>query len=150
MFYILIGYSHWLLYECFFSFLIKSFAKSEKLIIFHHQAFVICKNWESLKILKEIFRQKRVVFNVILAFLNYVKPKVFFAGQPWSPTYNAPFSESLDLPLFTLIIWCNKLLFLIILISLLTDSLHFPSVFKHDFIQLFFNIITRMKIINQF
>ena len=51
--------------------------------------------------------------------------------------------------LLTLIIWCNELLFLIILNSLFTDSLHLPFVFKRAFIQLFFNVINRIKIINQ-
>ena len=52
--------------------------------------------------------------------------------------------------LLTLIIWCNESLFLIILNSLFTDSLHFPTVFTHGFIQSFFNVaMNRMKIINQ-
>ena len=51
--------------------------------------------------------------------------------------------------LLTLIIWCNKLLFLFILDSLFTDSLNFLSVFTHGFIQLFFNVMNRIKIINQ-
>ena len=50
--------------------------------------------------------------------------------------------------LITFIIWCNELLSLIIL-NLFTDSLHFPSVFIHGLIQLFFNVINRIKIINQ-
>ena len=48
-----------------------------------------------------------------------------------------------------LIIWCDELLFLIILNSLFTDSIHFPSAFAHGFIQLFFNVMNRTKIINQ-
>ena len=51
--------------------------------------------------------------------------------------------------LLALIIWCNESLFLIILNSLFTDSLHFPSVFTHGFIQLFLNVMNRIKIINQ-
>ena len=51
--------------------------------------------------------------------------------------------------LLTLIIECNESLFLIILNLLFTDSLHFPSVFTHGFIQLFFNVMNRIKIINQ-
>ena len=51
--------------------------------------------------------------------------------------------------LLTLISWCNQSLFLIILNSLFTDSSHFPSVFTHGFIQLFFNAMNRIKIINQ-
>ena len=53
--------------------------------------------------------------------------------------------------LLTLIISCNELFFLIILNSLFTDSLHFSSVFTHGhgFIQLFFNVMNRIKIINQ-
>ena len=44
---------------------------------------------------------------------------------------------------------CDELLFLIILNSLITDLLHFLSVFTHGFIQLFFNVMNRIKIINQ-
>ena len=49
----------------------------------------------------------------------------------------------------SLIIWCNKLLFPIVLNSLFTDSLHFLSVFTHGFVQSFFNVMNRIKIINQ-
>ena len=34
----------------------------------------------------EIFCQKVIVSDVILAFLDYLKPKIFFVGQPWWPT----------------------------------------------------------------
>ena len=66
----------------FFSFLIKAFADFEKLIRIYLQAFVVYKNGENLKILIEIFCQKLIVSNVILAFLNHLKPKIFFVGQP--------------------------------------------------------------------
>ena len=49
----------------------------------------------------------------------------------------------------SLIIWCNKLLFSIVLNSLFTDSLHFLSVFTHRLVQSFFNVMNRIKIINQ-
>ena len=29
---------------------------------------------------------KALVSNVILAFLDHLKPKIFFVGQPWWPT----------------------------------------------------------------
>ena len=45
--------------------------------------------------------------------------------------------------------WCNESYFLLILNSLFIDSLHFPSIFTHRVIQLFFNIMNRIKIINQ-
>ena len=51
--------------------------------------------------------------------------------------------------LLTLIIWCNELLCFIILNLLFTDSLHFPYVFTHGFIKLFFNVMNQIKIINQ-
>ena len=41
------------------------------------------------------------------------------------------------------------MLFLNILKSLFTESLHFPSVFTQEFFQLFFNVMNRIKIINQ-
>ena len=49
---------------------------------FHHQASLKCKNGQSLKLLIEIFRQKHIVSIVILAFLNHLKPRIFFIGQP--------------------------------------------------------------------
>ena len=49
----------------------------------------------------------------------------------------------------TLIICCNELLFFIILNSSFTESLHFPSVFTHGFIQLLFNVMNWIKIITQ-
>ena len=74
-------FSHWLLYECFFSFLIKAFVNFEKLIRFHRQPFMIYKNREKLKVLIEIFHQKLIVSNGILAFLDHLKPKIFFVGH---------------------------------------------------------------------
>ena len=53
---------------------------------FHWQAFIVYKTGENLKILMEIFYQKLMVFNVILAFLDHLKPKIFFVGEPWWPT----------------------------------------------------------------
>ena len=61
----------------------KAFVNFEKLIRFYRQAFIIYKNGENLKILKEIFSQKLIVSNVILALLDHLKPKIFFVGQPW-------------------------------------------------------------------
>ena len=55
-------------------------------IRFHWETFIIYKNGENLKILIEIFRQKLIVSNVILAFLDHLKPKIFFVGQPSWPT----------------------------------------------------------------
>ena len=49
---------------------------------FHWQAFMVYKNGENLKILIEMFRQKRFVSDVILTFLDHLKPKIFFVGQP--------------------------------------------------------------------
>ena len=43
----------------------------------------------------EIFCQKLIVSNVISAFLDYLKPKTFFASQP----EHNPFPRSLDPPL---------------------------------------------------
>ena len=85
-------FSYWLLYECFFSLVIKAFASFEKLIRFYQQAFTVYKNGENLKILIEIFRQKLLVSNVTLAFLDHLKSKIFFLGQPWWLTCSAPCS----------------------------------------------------------
>ena len=43
----------------------------------------------------EIICQKRIVSNVILAFLDHLKPKTFFIGQPWWPTYRATLFQNL-------------------------------------------------------
>ena len=75
-------FSHWLLHKHFFSFLVKAFANFEKLIRFHWQACIVYKNGENLKMLIEIFCQKLIVFNVILDFLDHLKPKIFFVIQP--------------------------------------------------------------------
>ena len=58
----------------------------QKLIRFHRQAFIIYKNGENLKILIEIFVQEVIASNVILAFLDHLKSKIFFVSQPWWPT----------------------------------------------------------------
>ena len=58
-------------------------------IRFHWQAFTVYKNGENLKMLIEIFCQKVIVSNVILAFLDHLKPKIFFVGQLWWPTWSA-------------------------------------------------------------
>ena len=70
----------------------------EKLIRFHRQVFIVYKTGENLKILIKIFRQQVIVSNVILAFLDHLKLKIFFADQPWWPT-DLLFSKSLDPPL---------------------------------------------------
>ena len=78
-------FPHWLLHKCFLSFLIKAFANFEKLIRFHWQAFIVYKNGENLKMLIEIFYQKLIVSNLILAFLDHLKPKIFFFGRHRAP-----------------------------------------------------------------
>ena len=78
-------FSHWLMHKCFFSFLVKVFENFAKLIRFHWQAFIVYKNGENLKMLIEIFCQKSIVSNVILAFLDHLKPKIFFVGRHRAP-----------------------------------------------------------------
>ena len=55
-------------------------------IRFHRQAFIVYNNGENLKILIEIFRQKLIVSNIILAFIDHLKTKIFFVDQSWWPT----------------------------------------------------------------
>ena len=99
---------HWLLQKRFFSFLIKAFANFEKLIRFHLQSFSVYKDGENLKMLIEMFRQKLVVSNVILAFLDHLKWKFSLSanhgGQHWAPPLfkisgSAPAKHS---------VWSNK------------------------------------------
>ena len=54
----------------FFSFLIKAFVNFEKFIRFHRKAFIVYKNGENLKILKEIFHKKLITSDVILVVLD--------------------------------------------------------------------------------
>ena len=107
-------FSHWLLHKCFFSFLIKAFANFEKFGRFHWQAFIVNKNGENLKMLIEIFFQKLVVSNVILALLDHLTPDIFSSAnhggphrvlslfktsrsRPWSMWSNAEISFSVCL-----------------------------------------------------
>ena len=54
------------------------------------------KNGETLKMLMEMFCQKLIVSNVILAILDHLKPNIFFVGQPWLVDIEChPFSKSL-------------------------------------------------------
>ena len=87
-------FSHWLLHKRFFSFLIKASENFEKLIRFHWQASIVYKNGENLKMLIEILCQKLIISNVTLAFLDHLKPKIFFVSQPWWSTQSAiPFQN---------------------------------------------------------
>ena len=43
----------------------------------------------------EIFCQKRIVSNVILAFLDHLRPKIFFVLQPWQAIQNATSFQNL-------------------------------------------------------
>ena len=56
---------------------------------------------ENVKMLIEIFCQKPIVSNVILAFLDHLKTKIFFVSQPWWPTQSAsPFRNLWIRPCF--------------------------------------------------
>ena len=63
-------FSHGQLHKFFFSFLIKAFTNFEKLIRFHWQTLIVYKNRETLKMLIEMFCQKLIVSDVVLAFLD--------------------------------------------------------------------------------
>ena len=76
-------FSQWVLHKRFISFLIKAFSNFEKLIRFHWQDFLVYQNIKRLKMLSEIFWQKLLVSDIILAFLDDLKPKSFFVGEPW-------------------------------------------------------------------
>ena len=62
-------------------FLIKAIVNFENLIGFHQEPFIVYKDGENLKILTEMFRQKFIVSNVILAFLDHLRPNIFFVTQ---------------------------------------------------------------------
>ena len=44
---------------------------------------------ENTSMCQEVIRQK-IVSNVILVFLDHMKPRIFFVGQRWWPTESAP------------------------------------------------------------
>ena len=96
-------FSHWLLHKCFFSFLIKAFANFEKLIRFNWQAFIVYKNGANLKMLIEIFCQKLIVSNVILAFLDIWNLKFSLSTNHGGWHRAPPFPKSLDPPLYCIV-----------------------------------------------
>ena len=72
---------------------IKVFVNFEKVIRFYHQAFIVYKSWKNSKISIEIFRQRLIVSNVILPFLDHLNYNIFFVTQPWWPTKALPFQN---------------------------------------------------------
>ena len=42
---------------------------------------------------QEVIRQE-IVSNIISAFLDHLKPRIFFVDQPWWPTESAPFFKN--------------------------------------------------------
>ena len=88
------------------------------MIRFHWQAFAVYKNGKSLKMLIGVFCQKLVFSNVILAFLDYLKPKfslsvncgdrhrasLLFKISGFAPEHNAenpqPLKKSHIIPFF--------------------------------------------------
>ena len=74
-------FSHWSLYQFFSSFLLKAFVNFEILIRFHGQAFILHRNGENLKILKEIFCQKLLASIVIFVFSDIWNQKYFSSAN---------------------------------------------------------------------
>ena len=48
---------------------------------------IIYKKWRKFENSERNFSPKTLVFNVILAFLDHLKPNIFFVGQPWAPSF---------------------------------------------------------------
>ena len=67
----------------FFSFLIKAYVNLEKMINFVGKFSL---KWRKLENTEGNVSPKTLVSNVLLAFLDQWKPKIFFVGQPWWPT----------------------------------------------------------------
>ena len=78
--------------------IIKALANFEKLIRFHWQAFIAYKNGENLKMLIEIFCQKLIVSNIILVFVDHLKPN-FSPTNHGGPNRVSSLFKSLDPPL---------------------------------------------------
>ena len=78
-------FSHWLLYDCFFSFLIKAFVNFEKLVSFHRLAFTIYKKWRKFENTERNVSPKVLVYNVILVFLDHLKPKISSSANHGAP-----------------------------------------------------------------
>ena len=88
-------FRHWLLYECYFPFLIKAFADFEKLIRFHRQAFIVYKNGENLK----IFRQK-----AFIATHPFQNPLI----HPWNESKTVFQKFKTDPPQYLWILQCKS------------------------------------------
>ena len=74
-----------------FSFLIDGYISVfslslSKLLQILKKISLLVKNGKNFKILIELFYQTLIVSNVVLAFLDHLKPKIFFVSQPWWPT----------------------------------------------------------------
>ena len=92
-------FSRWLLYELFPSFLVKVFSNFEKWVRFQWQVFIVYEIGENLKMQTEIFCLKRIASNVILAFLDHLKPKISSSANHGGWHRAPTFSKSLNSPL---------------------------------------------------
>ena len=54
------------------------------------QAFIIYIKWRKSEKTGRNVSPKTLVSNVILTFLDHLKPKIFFVSQPWGPTQSPP------------------------------------------------------------
>ena len=50
--------------------------------------------FENVSMYQEVIRQK-IVSNIILAFIDLMKPRIFFVDQPWWSTESAFFFKNL-------------------------------------------------------
>ena len=76
-------FSHWQLHEFFFLFFYQSVCKFLKLYKILLASFHCVKKWRKFENTDRNILPKT---NVILTFLNNLKPKFFFVGQLWWPT----------------------------------------------------------------
>ena len=68
-------FSHWLLYECFYSFLINALVNFEKLIRFYR------KKWRKFENTDRNILPKPIISNVISAFSDLLKPNIFSSAN---------------------------------------------------------------------
>ena len=101
-------YTYWALRVWpFFLFPYKSVCKILKIDKISSSAFIICENEQNLKTLIEIFCQNCIDLNVIFAFLDHLKLKIYSLASHGDHQRTPSFSTSVHPPLKMLnILYC--------------------------------------------
>ena len=90
--------SHWWLHKCF-PFPYQGVCKFWKINKISSASFHCTYKWRKFENADRNILQTIIVSNVILAFLDNLKPNIFFVGQTVANNERHPFSKSLNPPL---------------------------------------------------